>query len=107
MLRNYFRIAVRNLTKNTVYSFINIAGLSVGIACSILILLWVYNETTFNHYFKKLDVLYRVKLNNKLDNGIVTGDLLPMPLKNFILQQDSRIKRTTTLIHQSALLSVG
>ena len=107
MLRNYFRIALRNLRRNTVYSFINIAGLSVGIASSILILLWVYNETTFNSYFKKVDVLYRVKLNNKVDNGIVTGDLTPLPLKDVIAQQDSRIKRTAMMIHQAALLSVG
>ena len=107
MLRNYFRIALRNLMKNTVYSFINIAGLSVGIASSILILLWVYDEMTFNHYFNKYDVLYQVKLNNKVDNGIVTGSQTPMPLKDVLLQQDSRIKRSAMTIHQAALLSVG
>ena len=49
MFRNYLKIALRNLARNTVYSFINIAGLSVCIACCILILLWVYDEMTFNH----------------------------------------------------------
>ena len=107
MLQNYFRIAVRNLTKNPVYSLINIAGLSVGIACSILILLWVHDEATFNTYFKKIEVLYRVKLNNRVDNGIVTGDFTPMPLKDMLLQQDSRIKGTVMTVHQSALLTVG
>jgi hypothetical protein len=41
MLRNYFLIAIRNLKKNKIFSFINILGLALGMACSLLILLWV------------------------------------------------------------------
>jgi putative ABC transport system permease protein len=44
MLKNYLKIAFRNLFKNKVYSFINIIGLAVGIACCMLIGLYVYNE---------------------------------------------------------------
>ena len=44
MIKNYLKIAIRNLGKNKVHTFINITGLSVGLACSLLILLWVQNE---------------------------------------------------------------
>lgn len=47
MIRNYFKIALRSLMKNSVYSFINIGGLAIGIASSI-ILLWVANEYSFD-----------------------------------------------------------
>ena len=46
MIRNYFKIAFRNLVNNKVYSAINIGGLAVGMAVAILIGLWVYDELT-------------------------------------------------------------
>ena len=46
MFRNYLNIALRSLRRNIGYSLINLTGLSIGIACTILILLWVYDELT-------------------------------------------------------------
>ena len=50
MIRNYFRTAWRNLVKNKFYSFINISGLTVGLAVGILILLWVQDELSFDRF---------------------------------------------------------
>jgi ABC-type antimicrobial peptide transport system permease subunit len=52
MLKNYFQIAYRNFFKNKVFSSINIMGLAVGMAVAILIGLWIWDELSFNHYFK-------------------------------------------------------
>ena len=60
MIKNYFKIAWRNLVKNKVHSFINIAGLSVGLACSLLILLWVQNELSVDAFHKNGSRLYKV-----------------------------------------------
>ena len=60
MIKNYFKIAWRNLVKNKVHSFINIAGLSVGLACSLLILLWVQNELSVDSFHKNGSRLYKV-----------------------------------------------
>jgi putative ABC transport system permease protein len=106
MIRNYINIAIRLLRRNLAYSFINIAGLAIGIASTILILLWVHDEITFNQYFKNHDRLHQVKINNKTDNGINTLQLTPYPLKDQLMV-DSRVKRTSIMIWQSALLSVG
>ena len=106
MLRNYFNIALRSLKRNLVYSFINLTGLSIGIACTMLIMLWVYDELSFNKNFSNYDNIHQIKLNIGADNGVITGSLVPYPLKNE-LQQDTRIKRTCITIGQSALLSVG
>jgi putative ABC transport system permease protein len=60
MLRNYFKITVRTFKKSKVYSFINISGLAVGMACCILILLWVKDELSFDRFHENADVIYRV-----------------------------------------------
>jgi putative ABC transport system permease protein len=106
MLQNYLNIAIRSLRRSVAYSFINIAGLAIGIASTILILLWVHDEVTFNHYFENHEQLHQVYVNNKADNGISTLALTPYPLKD-LLMVDSRVKRTSIMIWQSALLSVG
>ncbi|MBL7873849.1 MAG: ABC transporter permease [Cyclobacteriaceae bacterium] len=107
MLRNYLIIAFHSLARNSVYAFINIVGLSIGIACSILILLWVADELTFDTYFSKYDSIYQVKQNSKVDSGISTRPFIPLPLFAILQQQDSRIKNTAITINQTALLTVG
>jgi putative ABC transport system permease protein len=52
MLKNYFRIAIRNILKNKVFSSINIMGLAIGMAVALLIGLWIWDEVSFNHYHK-------------------------------------------------------
>ena len=65
MLKNLFLIAVRNLARNKVFSFINIGGLALGIAACIVTLLFVKNELSFDHFHKKGDRIYRL---NELQN---------------------------------------
>ena len=60
MMKNYIKIAFRNLFRSKVYSFINISGLAVGMACSILIALWVWDETSFDDFNENRDNIYRV-----------------------------------------------
>lgn len=60
MFKNYFKIAFRNIIKHKGYSFINISGLALGMACTILILLWVKDELNFDKYHEKADQIYRV-----------------------------------------------
>jgi putative ABC transport system permease protein len=71
MFKNYLTVAVRNILRHKVYSIINIAGLSVGMACTILILLWVQYELSFDHYHEKADRIYR--LATDMDFGKAQG----------------------------------
>src|ERR1700743_1099197 len=72
MIKNYFKVAWRNLLRNKAHSFINIAGLSVGLAFTLLILLWVQNERSidaFHQHSKQLFTVYGVVHNNHQING--------------------------------------
>ena len=60
MFKKFFIVAFRNIMKNKIYSFINLAGLSIGIAASILILLWVSDELSFNSFQKNIDDIYAI-----------------------------------------------
>src|ERR1700754_1778690 len=72
MLKNYLKIAFRNLTKYKFISFINLFGLTVGLACCLLILTYILHETSFDRYNSKADRIWRVtrSFNNK--EGIVS-----------------------------------
>ncbi|MGV3600802.1 MAG: ABC transporter permease [Dyadobacter fermentans] len=60
MLKNYFKIAWRNIVRQKAYSLLNIAGLSIGMACSILILLWVQNELSYDRFHPRAEQLFRL-----------------------------------------------
>ena len=60
MLKNYLKIAVRNLSRHPAYSFLNISGLAIGMAASILILLWGQNELSYDRFNANADHIYRI-----------------------------------------------
>ncbi len=72
MLRNYFKIAIRNLVKNRVYSFINIGGLAVA----MLIGLWVYGEMSANKHHQNYETLHQLKMHQTFDGHKGTQDAM-------------------------------
>lgn len=79
MLKNFFKVALRNLRGNSLYSVINISGLSVGIACSILILLWVKDETSYDLFIPKAEKLHQVWVNAEFDGAVQSWNSVPLP----------------------------
>lgn len=65
MLKNYLKIALRNMLKNRAFSFINVSGLAIGMACCVLILLFVQDEMTYDAYHEEADQIYRLYALNK------------------------------------------
>ena len=72
MLFNYFKTALRNITKNKANSFLNISGLAIGLAIAGLIFLWVEDEMNFDQFNAKKDQLYFVMVNQKYDSYVFT-----------------------------------
>ncbi|MFN7491336.1 MAG: ABC transporter permease [Cyclobacteriaceae bacterium] len=108
MFRNYLKVAFRNLTKNSVYSFINIVGLAVGLACSILISLWVLDELSYDQFQPKLKQLSQLWINATYDGKVNTFQSVPFPAHKEIRNEDSRIKNSViTNWGGESLLTVG
>jgi predicted permease len=73
MIKNYFRIAFRNIQRHKGYSSINIIGLALGMACCILIILWVKDELATDRYHEKLDSLYLVRTIQHYGSEVTRG----------------------------------
>jgi len=81
MLKNYFKIAWRNLLKNKIYSIINVLGLAAGMAVAILIALWIWDEVTYNKYHVNHDQLAQIMTTYTDNDGKMgTGTAVCMPI---------------------------
>src|SRR5690606_29788648 len=78
MIKNYFKIAWRNLFRHRSFAFLNIVGLAVGLAASTLILSWVQHERSYDSFHEHGNQLYR--LLAKLDNDDFKAAVTPPPL---------------------------
>lgn len=85
MVKNYFKIAWRNLWKNKAFSLINISGLALGLTCSILIFLWVKDEYSIDAFHKDGDRIFAVTsreyVENKVNGSYSTPGMLGEELK--------------------------
>ncbi len=80
MIKNYFKIAWRNLVKNKMHSSINIVGLSVGMAVAMIIGLWIWDELSYEKANPHYDRIAQVMQNNTLNGEIGTWTSMPRPL---------------------------
>lgn len=80
MLKNYLKIAWRNLVRSKGYSVINIGGLAVGMAVAILIGLWIYDELAYDKFHKNYERIAQVMQQQTFNGYRSTGEAIPMPL---------------------------
>lgn len=103
MLKNYLRIAVRNLAKYKFISFINLFGLTVGITCCLLILSYILHETSYDRYNSKADRIWRVTRSFNDPNGVVSlhlGTVAP-PFGPLLRNDFPDIQKMTRLLEIS------
>ena len=72
MIKNYIKIAWRNIFKNRVFSILNVFGLALGIVCASLILLWVESELKVDNFNENKDLVYRIKQSQKYETYTFT-----------------------------------
>jgi len=80
MLKNYIKIALRSIAKDKAHAFINIAGLSIGMAVALLIGLWIYDEVSYNKNFGHYNRIARVMQNVTNNGEVQTWESMPYPL---------------------------
>ncbi|MES2267350.1 MAG: ABC transporter permease [Bacteroidota bacterium] len=96
MIKNYFKIAWRNLWKNKGFSFINITGLATGMCGAVLIFTWIQNELSFDQFHKNAGDLYKVWNRSDKDagNNIYTWDVTAAPIAPELKQKFPEVKAT-------------
>jgi putative ABC transport system permease protein len=82
MIKNYLKIAWRNLIRSKVYSLINVLGLATGMAVALLIGLWIWDEVSFDHYFPQHDKIAQVMVTQTFNGKTETGNAIAVPLAN-------------------------
>lgn len=96
MLKNYLKIAFRNILRNKLYSFLNIAGLAIGMAACVLILLWVSNELSYNNFNKNLDRIFLVAQTQHYKNmGDFTVSATPTALGPYLKSEYPEVQYAT------------
>jgi putative ABC transport system permease protein len=83
MLKNYFKIAFRNLSKNKTNSFINIFGLAVGMAVFFLIMVYCVNELSYNHFYPNYERIYQVSIGDEFYTPVPLGTMIKNNIPDF------------------------
>ena len=117
MIKNYFKTAWRNLVRNKMYSLINVAGLSIGLACCMLIILYNKDEVSYDRFQKNAQDIYRLAVNETTPEGEsykygITGMVHGPTFKRYIPEieefvrvrgQKFNIRKGTDVFTQDAL----
>lgn len=98
MLKNFLKITIRNLIKNKLYSIVNISGLAIGVACFILISLFVVDELTYDSYNINSGRIFRVNANYKVGDNRFNLANSPMPLGKVLVDEYPEIEKSVRII---------
>ncbi len=85
MIKNYLKMAVRNLQKHKFYSFINVIGLSIGITCCLLISLFIIDEMSYDRYHEKADRIHRVRMEAYFGGNEFNMAVTPAPMATALM----------------------
>src|SRR3954469_4682877 len=108
MIKNFFKIALRNLTRNKGFSAINILGLAIGMASAILILLWIQNELSYDKFHEKTDRIYTANNRDKFNGELWAWNTTPKILGPTIkLEYPADVEDVVRINNNGFLFTVG
>lgn len=95
MLANYLKVAVRNILKYKVYSSINIVGLAVGLAASMLIMLYIADELSYDHFQKDSDRIFRIGSHGRFEGSEFNAAVSSAPIAEALLREVPEVQSAT------------
>ena len=108
MFRNYFKTAWRNLVRNKGFAFTNLVSLTIGITSTILILLWVHSELSWNKHYKNYNTTYQVYANRNFNGSIYTDNSIVLPLADALETELPQVENAAfTSYGEDRILSTG
>lgn len=107
MIENYIRIAVRNLVRNKTFTFINMLGLAIGLSASMLILIYINHELSYDKFFSDADRIYRVSVDGRMSGDFFNAAVSPAPLAPALKNDYPEVESSVRIrnMSQEALLS--
>ena len=108
MPASYARIALRYIRGNKIYSFINLFGLALGMACCFLMLMWVTDELNWDRFQSNVDTLFRVEQDQPTPQGYFHVNVTPYPMGPALKEEIPEIKDVTRIVNlRTVLIRVG
>ena len=107
MLSNYLKIALRNLRRSPLYSLLNLGGLALGMACCLLIALYVYDEWNYDRFHTNYPHIYRVWEKQKQADGLFDVAVTPGPLGPALAKDFPEVAQTARVGRWSGVLTQG
>jgi ABC-type antimicrobial peptide transport system permease subunit len=104
MLRNYIKVVLRSIRRQTGYSLINVAGLAIGMACCLLITSWVIDELSFDRFHENAPNLYRVEENQFYSGRVYHVTVTPYPLAPALKEEIPEIAEATRAVYSGGQL---
>lgn len=105
LLGNYIKVALRKLRRHKAYSFINITGLAAGMACAILIFLWVGDELSYDRFHANADRIYRVLTEDRGSGAFDHYAITPLPMGPTLKEEVPEIIRASRFLSQPTLFN--
>jgi putative ABC transport system permease protein len=102
MLKNYFKIAIRNLAKSKLHTFINLIGLSLGLGVGILIFFFVQFESSFDNFHEDSERIFRLERHERGEDGMVSSFSTPIITASTFAAEFPQVTHTTRFISGSA-----
>ena len=104
MFKNHITVAIRTLLRHKVYSFVNISGLAVGIACCMLIMLFVQDELSYDKFHKNADQIHRVLWNARYGDNEWTMPYVSVPISETLKERYPEVTYSTRLRRGSQII---
>lgn len=98
MLKNFILTSLRSMLRHKAFSFINIAGLAIGLAACIIILLFIVDELSYDRYHEKADRIYRITTAGVFGNREFTGTYSAAPLAKALLDDYAEVQHATRMM---------
>jgi len=104
MLKNYLKIAYRNIIRYKSFSFINVTGLAIGLAASIIIFMWVQDELSFDKFHNNSDRIYRLNKKYMMNGETSFNPSTPFPLAQTVKEKYAEVEEATHYFRQTIMV---
>jgi putative ABC transport system permease protein len=107
MVEHYLKVTFRHIRKHLLVSLLNIVGLAIGIACFVLIMLYVNHELNYDRYNEHFDDIYRVAVDAKIGNTLVRQTYTPAPMPAAMYEEYPEVRAITRIADRSQKVTIG